>query len=68
MKSLKMARKAMIGPGGDNEAAAGPRLDRGEVIERVRRHLRSCSVVADAEAVVDVVLLELSRQGREFAR
>jgi hypothetical protein len=44
------------------------RLDRGEVIERVRRYLRSCCVDADAEAVVAVVLLELVRQGREFAR
>jgi hypothetical protein len=42
------------------------RLDRGEVIERVRRHLRDCCVAADAEAVVAVVLLELWRQGREL--
>jgi hypothetical protein len=42
------------------------RLDRGEVIERVRRHLRDCCVVADAEAVVDVVLLELARQDVEY--
>jgi hypothetical protein len=44
------------------------RLDRGEVIERVRRHLRDCCVAADAEALVDVVLLELARQGMEFSR
>jgi len=52
------------------EAVSGE-IDRGEVIERVRRYLRDCGVRWDmelAEWVVEVVLVELLRQDEERVR